>query len=93
MGYFVPSIPLHLNEFKDRGIWLEQDRYTKPYITDTVLQDIFRESAEQIMELYLDEKGDGFYALKPDFDTQKGGSAFCRSWLRWAGSQNKDRVV
>ncbi|MEJ7739197.1 MAG: 4-alpha-glucanotransferase [Chitinophagaceae bacterium] len=71
MGYFVPSIPLHLNEFKDRGIWLEQDRYTKPYITDTVLQDIFRESAEQIMELYLDEKGDGFYALKPDFDTQK----------------------
>ncbi|HEY8398015.1 MAG TPA: 4-alpha-glucanotransferase, partial [Flavihumibacter sp.] len=33
MGHFVPAIPVRVEEFAERGIWFDVNRYTRPYIT------------------------------------------------------------
>ena len=41
LGYFVPAIPVDADEFAARGIAFDRDRYTRPFITDAVLREIF----------------------------------------------------
>jgi 4-alpha-glucanotransferase len=41
LGYFVPAIPVSLEELLSRGIRFEPQRFLKPYITNEVLQEIF----------------------------------------------------
>jgi 4-alpha-glucanotransferase len=70
MGYFVPAIPVHINEFGERGIWFDRDRYTKPFITAEVLSQIFGERADEVRIQYFSEN-EGAITLKPEFDTQQ----------------------
>jgi 4-alpha-glucanotransferase len=70
MGHFVPSIPVHINEFHQRGIWFDHYRYTHPHITDGVLWERFGQD-EVLLKPYLISYEDGNYALKPEFATQK----------------------
>ncbi|HEX4849420.1 MAG TPA: 4-alpha-glucanotransferase, partial [Puia sp.] len=37
MGHFDPVLPVHINEFRDRHIWFDLDRYAKPFINEAVL--------------------------------------------------------
>jgi 4-alpha-glucanotransferase len=71
MGYFVPSIPVHINEFNEKAIWFDQYRYTKPFINDSVLQEIFGSNVEDIKSIYLEKKIFDNYELLPEFDTQR----------------------
>jgi 4-alpha-glucanotransferase len=73
MGYFDPAIPVYWKEFMERNIWFNHDRYTKPYITDDVLKEIFSDTAtiEQVKQEYLVENGNGSYNLNEDFNTQR----------------------
>ncbi len=41
LGRFVPAIPVHRNEFQERGIWFDYKRYCVPYINDYVLWELF----------------------------------------------------
>lgn len=71
MGYFVPAIPVHIVEFKERNTWFDHDRYTKPFITESVLNEFFGEMASQVKQNYLNELHPGWYGLKEEFDTQQ----------------------
>ncbi len=71
MGKFVPSVPVHINEFQERGIWFDHTRYTQPYITENLLQERFGEVAGFVKEQFLEPTGFGQYYFKPDFDTQR----------------------
>jgi 4-alpha-glucanotransferase len=75
MGHFVPSIPLLPEEFESAGIKIDQYRYCKPYITDAVLWEHFG-SEERKFKPFLAELQNGFYELKPAFDTQKKVEAY-----------------
>lgn len=70
MGYFVPAIPVHINEFGERGIWFDKDRYTRPYITHEVLSQIFGDRTSEVTSQYFNES-EGTITLKPEFDTQQ----------------------
>lgn len=71
LGYFVPAIPVYRQEFYEREIWFDHDRYTQPYITLPLLQQLFGEKADQVIADFLDKReGDG-YRMKPAFATQK----------------------
>jgi len=70
MGYFDPAIPVHVNEFAERGIWFDHYRYTHPYINDTVLWEMFGPNHVKIKP-YLESIGNGHYRLKDGFTTQK----------------------
>src|SRR5579862_227064 len=71
LGYFVPAIPVHINEFSERNIPFNYHRYTKPLINDAVLWEIFEHDAEQIKADYLHTAGNGFFELKEEFNTQR----------------------
>lgn len=71
MGHFVPAIPVHVNEFGERGIWFDHTRLCKPFINDAVLDEIFGEDSPNIKGHYLIRKEFGLYDLKPEYDTQE----------------------
>ncbi|MFZ9661381.1 MAG: 4-alpha-glucanotransferase, partial [Chitinophagaceae bacterium] len=70
MGHFVPAIPLLVSEFHQRGIHFDFERFCKPYITDSVLWEMFGPN-EKWIKPYLESFADGRYILKDSFDTQK----------------------
>ena len=76
MGHFVPALPVQLNEFHDRHIWFDHDRYIKPFITDHVLFEVFGELAGFVKEEYLQPDNNGRYDLKEAFNTQRKVETF-----------------
>jgi 4-alpha-glucanotransferase len=66
MGRFVPAIAVNSNEFFERGINFDKDRYCKPYITEHVLQQLFGDQANYVKETFLNG-----CQLKPSYDTQR----------------------
>lgn len=70
MGHFVPSVPVHINEFGENGIWFDQQRYTKPFIIDEVLYELFGEQTQYVKETFLVPNEFGSYDLSPDYTTQ-----------------------
>ncbi|HWB26216.1 MAG TPA: 4-alpha-glucanotransferase [Chitinophagaceae bacterium] len=71
MGHFEPAIPVYRVEFDEKGIWFDQNRYCKPYITDKVLGDVFGDQQGYVKETFLNYNGFGNYSLKAAFDTQR----------------------
>jgi 4-alpha-glucanotransferase len=71
MGRFVPAIPVDLNEFAEKGIQFDYNRYCRPFITDKVLDEIFAGRTAEVKETFLKQNGFEHYALKDDFNTQR----------------------
>lgn len=71
LGRFMPALPVTVNEFGERGIWFDYDRYCRPYIVDGILIQIFGEFTDFVKEHFLQPNGRGGYDLKPAFDTQR----------------------
>jgi len=70
MGHFVPATPVHINEFHQKGIGFDADRFCRPFINDSVLWEMFGPS-EKKAKPFLDDLGNGYYQLKAGFSTQK----------------------
>ena len=49
----------------------QEDRFTRPFITDWVLDRVFHERAGEVKEKYLDRLDDERYQMKPEVDTQR----------------------
>ena len=71
LGYFVPAIPVKLEEFHQRGMQFDHDRFVKPFINDKVLNEIFAVNAEKVKREFLVPGSDGNYFLKLEFATQR----------------------
>ncbi len=78
MGRFVPCLPVYINEFSERGIWFNYDRYCKPFINDEIVNEFFGDQAEYVRQTFLNSIGFGQYAMQPDFDTQRKVEAWFR---------------
>jgi 4-alpha-glucanotransferase len=70
LGYFVPALPVRKAEFAPRGIAFEYERFTKPFINDAVLTEIFGDRAESVKEQFLQTASPDSYWLLPQFSTQ-----------------------
>ena len=71
LGCFVPAIPVEADEFAARGIAFERRRFTRPFITDAVLAEIFGSDTGTVHRDFLDASAAGVYSLKPEFATQR----------------------
>jgi 4-alpha-glucanotransferase len=71
LGYFVPAIPLKIEEFTARGIFFDHERFTKPFITDEVLEEIFGDYADRVRREFLEANRSRGYTLKAPFQTQR----------------------
>ncbi len=70
LGHFVPALPVPSSEF-----YLENPedfkRYTEPFINDQVLNEVFSDAKQTVIDQFLEPNGDGLYKLSPGFDTQR----------------------
>lgn len=82
IGYFSPSLPLSADEIERYGLCYRYDFFTRPYITDKVLVQIFGAEAEKIVRNYLIDCGDGTYDLKEEFSTQRKVKAYFGKYNR-----------
>lgn len=71
LGHFVPCIPVHQNEFAERGIWFDYDRYCFPFINENVLLELFGEKSDWVKANFLDNNGWGAYSLREEVNTQR----------------------
>lgn len=71
LGYFVPAIPVELEEFAARGIPFHRARYLEPFINDAVLLELFGGDADTVKETYLRPGAPGQFVLRPEFATQR----------------------
>jgi 4-alpha-glucanotransferase len=71
LGYFVPAIPVNRQEFYERNILFDHQRYTRPYITTPFLEQLFGSQVQQVISDFLVAEEGGHYSLKPAFATQQ----------------------
>ncbi len=86
LGHFEPAIPVYRSEFQDRGIPFDHDRYTRPFINDAVLWELFGANSDRVKTEYLRENGNGFFVLREAYDTQRKVEDHFRESGRTAGS-------
>lgn len=70
MGHLYPSSPVHINEFADRGVWFDYNRFCKPYITDAVLWELFGDDAAWVKLNCLQVEDGWVLRLKPAYQSQ-----------------------
>ncbi|MBP1638162.1 MAG: 4-alpha-glucanotransferase, partial [Bacteroidetes bacterium] len=70
MGHLNPSIPIYSNEFSEKGIWFDYNRFCKPYITDQILWDFFGEEVAWVKANCLQIEDGWILRLKPQFQSQ-----------------------
>ena len=66
MGRFVPAKAVQINELFERKISYDRYRYTKPYITETILINLFGDDLPQVKETFFTQG-----ELKEEFNTQR----------------------
>ena len=71
MGHFKPALPFSRDEIIDSGITFNEERFTKPYIRDYFLWELFGEETNEVKMTYLTEYEAGKYNLKTEFNTQR----------------------
>ncbi|MFY0254463.1 4-alpha-glucanotransferase [Chitinophaga sp. 30R24] len=71
LGYFHPAVPVSREELLQRGIDFNEDRYCRPYITDTILENIFGNYAGMMKDELLEPLSDGRYRLREELDSQR----------------------
>ncbi len=70
MGHLNPSVPVHINEFTEKGLWFDYNRYCKPYITDSILYDFFGDEMNWVKINCLQIEDGWYYRLKDSYQTQ-----------------------
>lgn len=88
LGQFSPALPMSREEIASYGFNFQEERHTTPFITDWVLERVFRDRAEEVKAAYLQPCGDR-YKMLPQYDTQRKVEAAFRDktakedlWLR-----------
>ena len=71
LGQFAPALAMSREEIESYGLHSQDDRFTRPFITDWVLDRVFHERAGEVKEKYLDRLDDERYQMKPEVDTQR----------------------
>jgi 4-alpha-glucanotransferase len=74
MGRFVPAIPVSINELFARQITFERSRYTEPYVTDTILIELFGDRKDEVKKTFLNG-----LKLKEKFNTQRKVEAWFKT--------------
>ncbi|HYE55393.1 MAG TPA: 4-alpha-glucanotransferase [Chitinophagaceae bacterium] len=75
MGCFDPAIPVHISEFHSKNIWFDHARYTRPYINDAVLWEMFGPNKDKFRP-FLNDEGNGNYSLREEYSTQRQVEAY-----------------
>ena len=70
LGYFNPALPMSAQEVQQFGIAFDYERMVKPYIRHHLLQGIFGDYTQEVIDEFLEDTAYGEYRMKEEFDTQ-----------------------
>lgn len=71
LGQFSPSLGMSRAEIEAYGLHFNEEHFTRPFISDWILDRIFHDRADEVKRTYLDHAHDDIYNLKPEYDTQR----------------------
>lgn len=71
LGQFSPSLGMSREEIEGYGLHWQEELFTEPFITDWVLERIFREHADEVRNTYLERTWGDHYRMRPEYDTQR----------------------
>lgn len=71
LGQFAPALPMSAEEINHFGLFFRKEAFTKPYITESILEAKFGELKEQVKQEYLFQITPHEYALRPEYNTQR----------------------
>jgi len=74
LGRFMPALPVHINELFSKHILFERSRYTEPYVTNNVLDEIFGDKKETVRKTFFNG-----LKLKEKFNTQRKVEAYFKT--------------
>ena len=73
LGTFYPAMPYTADEMRNNyDFWMNRERFTKPYIHESFIWDIFGEYTEEVKDRFLINRGDYRYDLQEFVGTQRG---------------------
>lgn len=71
LGQFSPSLPMSVDEIENFGLRFQKEMFTRPYITDEMIDEIFGAKAEDVRKKFLCKRDDGTWAMKSAYETQR----------------------
>lgn len=72
MGFFNPALPVWLEEFEQRGIRFDEDRFCQPYITQEIVAQVFGDRQEEVKSFFLTfQDATGRFQMKEEFSNQR----------------------
>lgn len=71
LGQFAPSLGMTREEIEGYGLHWQEELFTQPFITDWVLDRIFREHANEVREKYIEKTWGNRYKMRSEYDTQR----------------------
>lgn len=71
LGQFSPALGMTREEIEAYGLKFQERLFTEPFITDWVLDRLFGERAQMVRDTYLLPPVDGYYSMRPEYDTQR----------------------
>jgi len=71
LGHFSPALGMSADEIRGYGLNFQEQFMTTPFIADWVLDRVFGARAQEVREKYVESNGDGFYRMRPEYDTQR----------------------
>ena len=63
LGQFQPALGLRPEEVEAYGLEFKKDLFTRPYITQEVLQAVFGDNAAFVRDHFLEPFKDGYYLI------------------------------
>lgn len=79
LGQFSPALGMSREEIGNYGLSFNEDRFTRPFITDWVLERVFHENVDLVKEQFLDRLDGERYQMKPQYDTQRKVEAWYKN--------------
>ena len=71
LGQFAPALGMTREEVEGYGLRWQEELFTEPFITDWVLDRIFREHTNEVRDKYIEKAWGNRYKMRPEYDTQR----------------------
>ncbi len=71
LGQFSPALGMTREEIEAYGLHFNEDQFTRPFISDWILDRVFKEHAGEVKSKYLIHSHDDIWVMKPEYDTQR----------------------
>ena len=93
LGQFAPALGMTREEIEGYGLHFQEGLFTKPYITDWVLERIFGKGAAYVREHFLNARDGYLYDLRPEYSTQRKIETWYNERLDAAKDDDKEAAA